>query len=209
MCQLIHSFSACMKLLLWAKYYVGSGDLVMNHHTGKPIHRKEAVFPGLVGTQEWTPPPLLPPWFWKPNGARDTCSGFEGEGRQPRCPRSFYGFWGLELHRPQWCAPHCVPCTLAHTEWTSSLDPSPLTGCTGSLQPLNSLLPRYLIPPVGTGQLLHSSVAGCPQALFVLCPHWLLVSPATDAASSSSASATPRRKPRLKEAKEQPRPHGH
>lgn len=172
LCKLINSFSACMKLLLWSKYHVGSGDLVMNHHTGNPSTGKRQ------SSQVWWVLSNGCPLHYCPRGAGNqtvlrTCEWlrFEGEGRQPGVFPGFFWFLGAGATPTSVvCFCCCVPCTLAHTEWSSSLDPSPPTACTGSLQPLNSLLPRYLIPPAGMEQLLHLSMAGCPRALFMLCP---------------------------------------
>lgn len=90
-----HSVSARLKLLMRAEYHAGSGDLAVNHHTGKPVHTEGAGFPGVVGTREWTP--LL-------HGAGNqmepgTCeqAGFEGKGRRPRSPQTVTSFLRLEL----------------------------------------------------------------------------------------------------------------
>ena len=86
LCKLINSFSACMKLLLWSKYHVGSGDLVMNHHTGNPSTGKRQ------SSQVWWVLSNGCPLHYCPRGAGNqtvlrTCEWlrFEGEGRQPRC----------------------------------------------------------------------------------------------------------------------------
>lgn len=75
----------------------------MNHHTGKPIHRKEAVFPGLVGTGGMHTLHYCPHAAGNQTVLR-TCEQLDLQGDRQGA-HGVSQFWGLELHRPQ-CGVH-------------------------------------------------------------------------------------------------------